>query len=124
MESILYRSHHEFHDDIFLSNDGSIFTIKPDPLADFFVVRSLQQEKLKNFIIRFSYLHPYNISINLISVLSFDDQISNIVYEILEHIWDTLNFRKGSEPEYIFAILLFMEFNYFYESFLIFVNQI
>jgi hypothetical protein len=117
MESILYSSYYEFHDDIFLSNDGSIFTIKPDPLADFFLVRSLQQEKLKNFITRFSYLHPYNISINLLSVLPFDDQIFNIVYEILENIWDILNIRKGSKPEYIFAISLFMEIAYFYKPF-------
>jgi hypothetical protein len=68
MERILYGARDIYEDSIILSESHSIFSIKPDPLADLLRLNALQNPKLKNALWNLIPYMPLRLARSIISI--------------------------------------------------------
>jgi len=106
MEKILYGARNMYEDSIILTEDSSIFSIKPEPLADYFRLNALGNSKLQNALWNLIPYIPIRITYNIRITTDIDD-LGTLRKELLFKAWDSLNDKKGGSPEFINAIAYF-----------------
>jgi hypothetical protein len=106
MEKILYGARNIYEDSIIISENHSIYLIKPDPLADLFRLHALRNRKLVNALSNLISHAPFRIAHNIISTTDIreqDTRESRLIFKI----WDALNDSIENGPEFIKAVEYF-----------------
>ena len=103
--------------DLLIQSRLGIFNIVPDPLADYFVIKLLNnnQRWIKKFIIELSRIIPLRVTTNLLNTISnvekgiaFSPDAKGInIIDFVEEIWNDINTNIGDSPEYFDAIMFF-----------------
>lgn len=100
---IIYDSTNKYENNIIFS-EGSISFIKPDPIADYFKLLALEDNKLKNIIIDLTKYFPSRIIYHITAVRKSNTQQQHNYVMILGKSWLLLNEIDATTLEYFAAI--------------------
>jgi hypothetical protein len=85
--------------------EDSIFSIKPDPLADFLRIRALERDELVRLALELLQYAAFRITYNIYVIHRFEKTREQTVKQLLDSIWENLNNIEGKNGEYFTAIL-------------------
>lgn len=101
--NILFDSKNRYENNIIFS-EGSLYFMKPDPVADYFKLISLEDDKFKNILIDLMKYFPYRIIYHIASVRKTNYQQTHNYMMILGESWLLLNETDATTQEYFEAI--------------------
>ena len=106
LQKVLYRTYNEYSHSLLSSEDGLIFEIKPDILADYLRSQVFTDDKMERAWKRLIQYTPSRVSTN-VSMLLFDNKTQNVAFRILLEIWMDFNSKIGSNIEYLLTLSYF-----------------
>jgi hypothetical protein len=101
--NILFDSKSRYENNIIFSED-SLYFMKPDPVADYFKLIALEDDKFKNILIDLMKYFPYRIIYHIASVRKTNYQQTRNYVMILGESWLLLNKIEAITQEYFEAI--------------------
>ena len=85
--------------------ENSIFSIKPDALADFLRIRALERDDFIRLALKLLPYAAFRITYNIYVIPRFERTREQTMKGLLNSIWENLNNIEGKNEEYFAAIL-------------------